>query len=201
MFAFKSLSNKFTFISCLLIFTILVVVNIISYYNTKDSTNSYLEEIQMKTMFDVTKFFETYAGNKRSAIMALQEQISLNPNLSEDEILVLVKTIARTANFELMYVGFEHSGKNYQSDGEVLDLSKGYDTRNRGWYKEAKEAKKGTIITTEPYISASTSQIGITYATPIYVDNKFIGVVGGDYNLHTFAKDVLALGHSNSSYA
>ncbi|TXE81959.1 methyl-accepting chemotaxis protein, partial [Campylobacter peloridis] len=201
MFNFKSLSSKFTFITCSLIIAILVVVNTISYYNTKSSTSSYLEEIQVKTMFDVAKFFESYAGAKRSAIVALQEQIAANPHLTENEILDLVKTIAKSANFELVYIGFEDSGKNYQSDGEILDLSKGYDTKNRGWYKEAKAANKGDVITTEPYVSASTSQVGITYAMPIYIGSKFIGVVGGDYNLNIFSKDVLAIGKTRNSYA
>lgn len=68
MFNFRSLSSKLTFIVGLLIIAILITVNIISYYQSKNSTSQYLEEIQVKTMFDVNKAYEIYATSKRTAI-------------------------------------------------------------------------------------------------------------------------------------
>lgn len=76
---------------------------------------------------------------------------------------------------------------------------KGYDTKNRPWYKAAKEAKK--LIVTEPYKSAASGEVGLTYAAPFYDRNgNFRGVVGGDYDLAKFSTDVLAVGKSQNTY-
>ncbi|AJC86572.1 Cache sensor-containing MCP-domain signal transduction protein [Campylobacter sp. RM16704] len=199
MFSFKSLSSKLVGVVFACVMLVVIATNAISYYTSKESTFSYLKEIQLKTMNDVDEVYKLYALTKRDAILALKDEISKKPNMPEEEILDIVRIMANAFKFELLYVGFEKDGKNYQSNGEILDLSVGYDTRNRGWYKEAKEA--GELIVTDPYKSVTTGNIGITYAAPVYHNGKFIAVVGGDYNLHTFSKDVLAIGHSNSSYA
>ncbi|RKO64692.1 methyl-accepting chemotaxis protein, partial [Campylobacter sp. P255] len=178
---------------------IVVVINTVSYFNSKNDTFDLLNEIQVKNMTDANALYDFYGNTKRMAIESLAEQFSTNLNMPTEEIMHILKLAAKTSGFELVYIGFEDSGKNYQSDGEILDLSKGYDTKNRGWYKEAKAA--GGFITTDPYKSITTGEMGITYAIPVYANGKFIGVVGGDYNLKTFSKDVLAIGDSQSSYA
>ncbi|MCG4197020.1 PDC sensor domain-containing protein, partial [Campylobacter jejuni] len=84
-------------------------------------------------------------------------------------------------------------------DDQILDLSKGYDTKNRPWYKAAKEAKK--LIVTEPYKSAASGEVGLTYAAPFYDRNgNFRGVVGGDYDLANFSTNVLTVGKSDNTF-
>ncbi|EAK0437269.1 methyl-accepting chemotaxis protein, partial [Campylobacter lari] len=198
MFSFKSLSSKLTFITCLLIIAILTVVNVINYYESKKTINDYLHEIQMKTMLDVAKVYELYGSSKRTAINSLGHSISSKPNMYQDEIVDILGTLKQSSDFELVYVGFEDTGKTYRSNKVISDITSGYDTKNRPWYKEAKAA--GKLIVTDPYVSASSGQVTVTYAAPIYSDGKFIGVAAGDYDLSRFSTDVLSLGHSNSSY-
>ncbi|TDJ90683.1 methyl-accepting chemotaxis protein, partial [Campylobacter lari] len=195
----KSLSSKLIWIMCVGVVSIVILINLVSYFNSKNSTFDLLTEIQVNNMVDTNALYDFYGKTKRLAIESLAEQFSSNLNMPSEQIMQILKLAAKTSGFELVYVGFEDSGKNYQSDGQVLDLSKGYDTKNRGWYKEAKAARK--FITTDPYKSVTTGEIGITYAIPVYANGKLLAVVGGDYNLHTFSKDVLAIGHSQSSYA
>ncbi|HEC1770694.1 TPA: PDC sensor domain-containing protein, partial [Campylobacter lari] len=198
MFSFKSLSSKLTFITCLLIIAILTVVNVINYYESKKTINDYLYEIQMKTMLDVAKVYELYGSSKRAAINSLGHSISSKPNMHQDEIIDILGTLKQSSDFELVYIGFEDTGKTYRSNKVISDITSGYDTKNRPWYKEAKAA--GKLIVTDPYVSASSGQVTVTYAAPIYSDGKFIGVAAGDYDLSRFSTDVLSLGHSNSSY-
>ncbi|MFG5141347.1 cache domain-containing protein, partial [Campylobacter lari] len=195
----KSLSSKLIWIMCVGVVSIVILINLVSYFNSKNSTFDLLTEMQINNMMDTNALYDFYGTTKRLAIESLAEQFSSNLNMPSEQIMQNLKLAAKTSGFELVYVGFEDSGKNYQSDGQVLDLSKGYDTKNRGWYKEAKAA--GKFITTDPYKSVTTGEIGITYAIPVYANGKLLAVVGGDYNLHTFSKDVLAIGHSQSSYA
>ncbi|WP_415711016.1 cache domain-containing protein, partial [Campylobacter armoricus] len=200
MFISKSLSGKLTMLVCFLIAIILIVVNAINYYETKQNTAYYLEEIQKKTMFDVNGAYNIYSLSKRSAISSIAELVSKNPNLNTDELFDLLEVTKNSAGFDVVYIGFEKDGSLYQSNKVVRSPEKtGFDARTRPWYQESKQLKKLTV--SDPYKSIEDDSITISYTTPVFNNGKLLAVVGGDYNLHTFAKDVLALGHSNSSYA
>jgi methyl-accepting chemotaxis protein len=74
-------------------------------------------------------------------------------------------------------------------DGEMIidpsvELPQGFDPRERPWYKQAVENDGKTIIT-EPYVDASTGNIGITIAR-LSADNS--GVFGVDLQLDTLSK-------------
>ncbi len=150
-------------------------------------------------MQDVGAFFESYGMSKRNGIQILANELNKRPDMSDEELINLIKAFKEVNGYDLVYVGFDNTGKNYQSDDQILDLSKGYDTKNRPWYKAAKEAKK--LIVTEPYKSANSGEVGLTYAAPFYDRNgNFRGVVGGDYDLAKFSTDVLAVGKSQNTY-
>ncbi|QKF58115.1 Cache sensor-containing MCP-domain signal transduction protein [Campylobacter ornithocola] len=200
MFKFNSLSNKLTIIACFLIAIILIVVNIINYYESKKSTAYYLEEIQKKTMFDVNEAYKIYSTSKRSAILAIATFVEKNPNPDTNELYDVLETIRSSADFDVTYIGFEKDGRLYQSNKIMRSPeTSGFDARTRPWYQEVKAAGKLTV--SDPYKSIEDNSITISYTAPIYNNGKLIAVVGGDYNLEKFAKDVLAIGHSNSSYA
>lgn len=197
---FKSLSGKITAIVCGLIIAILVVVNFISYNSAKNQSYDFLKSMQSKTLFDVKQTYELYLKTKQKVISEFAKKISQNPHQRDESLVQMLKMLNDANEFDLFYVGFEDTGLNHRSNGVVNGLAQGYDTKNRGWYKEAKAA--GKIISTKPYKSSTSGKIAITFAQPVYdKDNNFIGVVAGDYDLERFAKDVLALGKSSSSYA
>ncbi|EAK0823353.1 methyl-accepting chemotaxis protein, partial [Campylobacter lari] len=204
MFKFNSLSNKLTSIVCFLIVIILAIVNILNYYDSKKSTSYYLEEIQKKTMFDVNYMYSSYSNSKRNIIESLAYSLSaIAYNSSDREIFSVLDTAKRSGGFDTVHFGLEDSGKDYQIDTKfnLHNNPNKFDPRTRPWYKEAKAA--GKLIVTDPYKSiVLNGQVVVTYSIPVF-DNgkKFIGVVSGVYNLNTFSKDVLALGHSESSYA
>ncbi|APU77086.1 chemotaxis protein [Campylobacter jejuni] len=140
-----------------------------------------------------------YAMSKRNGIQILANELTNRPDMSDEELINLIKVIKKVNDYDLVYVGFDNTGKNYQSDDQILDLSKGYDTKNRPWYKAAKEAKK--LIVTEPYKSAASGEVGLTYAAPFYDRNgNFRGVVGGDYDLANFSTNVLTVGKSDNTF-
>ncbi|EGJ2120463.1 methyl-accepting chemotaxis protein, partial [Campylobacter jejuni] len=158
-----------------------------------------LKDTQLKTMQDVDAFFKSYAMSKRNGIQILANELTNRPDMSNEELINLIKVIKKVNDYDLVYVGFDNTGKNYQSDDQILDLSKGYDTKNRPWYKAAKEAKK--LIVTEPYKSAASGEVGLTYAAPFYDRNgNFRGVVGGDYDLANFSTNVLTVGKSDNTF-
>ncbi|EFB7008157.1 methyl-accepting chemotaxis protein, partial [Campylobacter jejuni] len=193
------ISAKLTLWVGILVVLILAITSAISYFDSRNNTYELLKDTQLKTMQDVGDFFESYGMSKRNGIQILANELNKRPDMSDEELINLIKAFKEVNGYDLVYVGFDNTGKNYQSDDQILDLSKGYDTKNRPWYKAAKEAKK--LIVTEPYKSANSGEVGLTYAAPFYDRNgNFRGVVGGDYDLAKFSTDVLAVGKSQNTY-
>ncbi|ECZ1260745.1 methyl-accepting chemotaxis protein, partial [Campylobacter jejuni] len=193
------ISAKLTLWVGILVVLILAITSAISYFDSRNNTYELLKDTQLKTMQDVGAFFESYAMSKRNGIQILANELTNRPDMSDEELINLIKVIKKVNDYDLVYVGFDNTGKNYQSDDQILDLSKGYDTKNRPWYKAAKEAKK--LIVTEPYKSAASGEVGLTYAAPFYDRNgNFRGVVGGDYDLANFSTNVLTVGKSDNTF-
>ncbi|ECL2145312.1 methyl-accepting chemotaxis protein, partial [Campylobacter jejuni] len=193
------ISAKLTLWVGILVVLILAITSAISYFDSRNNTYELLKDTQLKTMQDVDAFFKSYAMSKRNGIQILANELTNRPDMSDEELINLIKVIKKVNDYDLVYVGFDNTGKNYQSDDQILDLSKGYDTKNRPWYKAAKEAKK--LIVAEPYKSAASGEVGLTYAAPFYDRNgNFRGVVGGDYDLANFSTNVLTVGKSDNTF-
>ncbi|EAI3884636.1 methyl-accepting chemotaxis protein, partial [Campylobacter jejuni] len=193
------ISAKLTLWVGILVVLILAITSAISYFDSRNNTYELLKDTQLKTMQDVDAFFKSYAMSKRNGIQILANELTNRPDMSNEELINLIKVIKKVNDYDLVYVGFDNTGKNYQSDDQILDLSKGYDTKNRPWYKAAKEAKK--LIVTEPYKSAASGEVGLTYSAPFYDRNgNFRGVVGGDYDLANFSTNVLTVGKSDNTF-
>ncbi|MCW1710880.1 methyl-accepting chemotaxis protein, partial [Campylobacter jejuni] len=193
------ISAKLTLWVGILVVLILAITSAISYFDSRNNTYELLKDTQLKTIQDVDAFFKSYAMSKRNGIQILANELTNRPDMSDEELINLIKVIKKVNDYDLVYVGFDNTGKNYQSDDQILDLSKGYDTKNRPWYKAAKEAKK--LIVTEPYKSAASGEVGLTYAAPFYDRNgNFRGVVGGDYDLANFSTNVLTVGKSDNTF-
>ncbi|EAL2844880.1 methyl-accepting chemotaxis protein, partial [Campylobacter coli] len=193
------ISAKLTLMVGILVVLIFTITSAVSYFDSRNNTYELLKDNQLKTMQDVGAFFESYSMSKRHGIQILANELNKRPDMSDEELINLIKAFEKVNGYDLVYVGFDNTGKNYQSDDQILDLSKGYDTKNRPWYKAAKEAKK--LIVTEPYKSHNSGEVGLTYAAPFYDRNgNFRGVVGGDYDLAKFSTDVLTVGKSYNTF-
>ena len=117
-----------------------------------------------------------WLSGKQQAIEALASQ----PNLESARELQLTKN---SAGLLTAYYGDETGAmrdENPQSDYS------GYDPRTRPWYQQAKATN--TVITTEPYIDATTKKLVITLAKSAQQ-----GVIGGDITIDKVLETVNAL--------
>jgi methyl-accepting chemotaxis protein len=117
-----------------------------------------------------------WLAGKQQAIEALASQ----PNLESARELQLTKN---SAGFLSAYYGDETGAmrdENPQSDYSD------YDPRTRPWYQQAKATN--TVITTEPYIDATTKKLVITLAKAAQQ-----GVIGGDITIDKVLETVSAL--------
>ncbi|NJE53934.1 methyl-accepting chemotaxis protein [Thermococcus sp. 21S9] len=79
------------------------------------------------------------------------------------------------------------------------ELPAGYDPRKRPWYQEAVE--KGGPVWSQPYRDASSGKWVITYAIPVYLNGKLIGVVGLDVFIDTLAQEIKKVKIGETGYA
>ncbi|MBF7043586.1 cache domain-containing protein, partial [Campylobacter volucris] len=194
-----NVSGKMTSIVGFLIVMILSIVSVLGYFQTKNNTFELIKDVQLKTMDDVTLTFNNYGQSKRNAINTLADELSKVPLDDKEQILSLIGSFQKAFNFQLTFFGIEELNGVFLSNGQFLNSAKGFNLQNSIWYTQAKQAK--AVIATNPYRSSTDGVVTMTYAAPVYKNGNFIGVVGGDYTLSSFSKDVLAFGSSANTYA
>lgn len=105
-------------------------------------------------------------------------------DISEDQLFDILKSIHSSGNFDTSFIGFEDTGNsfNIQKNGQtsMRTVAKdNYDPRIRPWYKLAKEKARTVVI--PPYGSQDDERVWLGVAVPLTINNKFSGVIMGDF--------------------
>ncbi|MBT0828904.1 methyl-accepting chemotaxis protein, partial [Campylobacter lari] len=195
----QSLTGKLTFFVFLAIIAILLIANAFNYSEVKHDVQKLINDIQVKTIQDVLKNFDDYTASRSDAIKAVASEIQKNPNASLEEIYTIVRTAKEASRFDVLYVGLAKNGAMIRSNGNHQMPSDGYDPRTRSWYTNVASGEEKVVIS-KPYIAPSLKAPSLSFSYPIVVNGKFIGAVGGNYDLNTFSDNVLAMGRSQSGY-
>lgn len=125
----------------------------------------------------------SWLDSRKSAISSLSVALSTTKDM--DDILRHLKQSKQASGFDLVYLGLAN-GDMYRNTG--FNTVKGYDPRVRGWYKLASNSRD--VVVTKPFLAASTGQLTVTIAKPLYISNEFVGVVGASVSLSNLTKDV-----------
>ncbi|EGK8090014.1 methyl-accepting chemotaxis protein, partial [Campylobacter lari] len=195
----RSLTGKLTFFVFLAIIAILFIANAFNYAEVKHDVQKLINDIQVKTMQDVLKNFDDYTASRSDAIRSVASELQKNPNASLEEIYTMVKVAKEASRFDVLYVGLAHNGAMIRSNGNHQMPSDGYDPRTRSWYTSVASGENKVVIS-KPYIAPSLKAPSLSFSYPIVVNGKFIGAVGGNYDLNTFSDNVLSMGRSQSGY-
>jgi len=92
----------------------------------------------------------------------------------------------------LVYLGLENGICFINSPSVVKYLKENvpeFDHRERVWYQLAKE--KNNTVWSPMYVDVNTGKLVTTLSRPIYIDGKFVGVIGLDLLLDTLKNDIL----------
>ncbi|QKF57909.1 Cache sensor-containing MCP-domain signal transduction protein [Campylobacter ornithocola] len=195
----KTLTSKLTFFVFLAIVAILFIANIFNYIEVKQDVTKLINDIQVKTMQDVLKSFDDYTTSRSDAVRAVALEIQKNSNASVEEIYAMVKVAKEASRFDVLYVGLDKNGAMIRSNGNHQMPSDGYDPRTRTWYTSVASGEDKVVIS-KPYMAPSLKAPSLAFSYPIVVEGKFIGAVGGNYDLNTFSDNVLSMGKSQSGY-
>ncbi|MFD2179381.1 methyl-accepting chemotaxis protein [Veronia pacifica] len=100
-----------------------------------------------------------------------------------DDTAQALKLTKMSADFSITFYG-KADGNIYLSNGETPPI----DPRSRPWYTLAKETNRSVI--TDKYVDAITGKLMVTVASPVMVNGRFDGVIGGDLPLDKLLESI-----------
>ena len=132
---------------CATLFCVLVVVGAVNYSKMKNTNEENLNFLQNMARDNTLKAFNDFSASLKTMLETIEK--SVNSGLNDEQIITLLANFKQANKLDLVYIGLEKGVKNIRSNGDVRDLSKGYDVRERSWYKQAKEIKSGEFTVEE----------------------------------------------------
>lgn len=159
---------------------ILTTVGIISVSGSR-LMNKQKEELQIQA----DKYAEqinTWVESEMMMATGTANSIEATGSLEKGFLQKVVDTHAEGREELLnLYCGTGDS-RFYQSNEEA-EIPEGYNPVERGWYKQAAEAKE--TVVTDPYWDVLTNQMCATIASPVMIGGKVAAVIGADVKLTT----------------
>lgn len=136
---------------------------------------------------------ESFAKEQANAVGKLGEGTTGHKN--NDDFLDSVMEL----NSSLLdcYTAYEDVSL-YMAVTDTSTLPEGFDATTRSWYQDAKE--NNAPIITSPYIDTATGVFVITVASPIYENDKFVGVFGCDIKVDSIMELVKQMSISKNGY-
>ncbi|ABV38081.1 putative methyl-accepting chemotaxis protein [Shewanella sediminis HAW-EB3] len=143
-----------------------------------DQVNSSVSELASSMNSNIQAVMAEKADLTAYAVSLLQE------DLSDEHFVEILGQAVIKKHFLLAGMGLE-SG-HFVGNDPNWDPGASYDPRQRMWYKEAKSNNKQLF--TAPYADASSGEIMISTAAPLYENGQFKGALFTDVSLKSLAE-------------
>jgi methyl-accepting chemotaxis protein len=168
------------------------------YVSSRRAIGDVIDENQVTIARDNAVNVETWLQGKLVAIDAGAKELAKYSDhvKSREQILGTAKLIHAVGNFLKVYPSYEDGTSIYSDNWQP---TADFDPRKRPWYIKAKAEMKAGV--TDPFVSASTGQLNVTFYSPLVSDGKFIGVVGSGVLLDDIIKKVLSVKIGKTGYA
>ena len=190
----KLWTQKHTITLAALASTIFIVA-IVNYRITQHIVDKTIAAQQEDLAIKAANTVEMWLEQQMKILTATADSVVLRSLGANDVTLKPLKMAMKAGHFTDVYVG--------RNDGVLIDGAdwlppKGYDPRNRPWYRRANEA--GTLSFTTPYIDLVTNKLVIALVKPLIVDGQLVGVMGADTVLDTLVQNILNFKVSETGY-
>jgi len=168
-------------------------ITVASYYTAQSKTIELVIQNQRQILKDVKSTLNTFFDNNFQTIDKIASTIDQldEDRYGIDKTLVQGKAMANK-EIALVYAGYD-DGAMFRSNGKNQTPKDGYDPRQRGWYKLAKE-KRGTTFS-DPYMAASLGEMVISFVAPIKN-----GVAATDVSIAELSKNISSGSKTDYSY-
>jgi methyl-accepting chemotaxis protein len=158
------------------------LITAIAYYRMSEVVNDGLNRQLEMTLSGYSKDIADWAETRKRIVA------SIMPYALQDNLKAHLAQGAASGGFDLFFTGFADKRTVYSTDRQAAP---GYDPTVRPWYKGAEAS--GAPFLSAPYIGKTTQKLVVTFAAPFKEGGVTRAVVGGDVNLETLVKEVLAL--------
>ncbi len=175
-----------------------LVLGSASYWLAKDALlKSGQSAIEFDTKHSVAQIQEKFS-NMEETVMSIHDILVASPNLDRVLLRKILVTVADRAKMLSVYVGFADKAM-IMSDEEPVPSD--YDPTSRDWYKAASKLKSGAVAYSEAYEDAINKKVVITVSTPIFADNKLLGVAAIDVELTDLRNLMASFKATENGYA
>ncbi len=185
---FALLRTKLVFICVFILVVAMAATMASNFFTTRARMQDALEAQMQQLGRSQAGQFGEWARGKRQAISSLKQAVE------EADPMPYVK-MARVAG------GFVNGFIGYPDKRMIAPdkLPEGYDPTVRPWYVKASAV--GGPVLSQPFTSASSGKLVVTFADPVGEKGAITAVVGGNVNIDTLIKDVSEVKPTPSSYA
>ncbi|MBZ7936579.1 methyl-accepting chemotaxis protein, partial [Campylobacter sp. B0100352/1] len=188
-----SIKIKMSLIANIIAIICLLALGIVTFIFVKDALLKQVISTQTNYVKTAKSSMTNYNEVKLTVLKELANSLSKLPLSSfSDEKAVLdnagliFQNYRKGGDLLAAYIGLsngEYIGSDPRSDKKNVDAiiygkANNYDSRNRDWYKNAKE--QNGIYESPSYIDTASNLPCFTYSMPFYKDGKFIGVLAID---------------------
>ncbi len=182
-------------ITLVVLATVILVVAAINYRITQHIVDKTIAAQQEDLAIKAANTVEMWLEQQMKILTATVDSVDLSSLGQNDTTLKPLKMAMRAGHFTDVYIG--------RNDGVLIDGAgwlppKGYDPRNRPWYRRASET--GMISFTTPYIDLVTNKLVIALVKPLIVAGQTVGVMGADTVLDNLVQNVLNFKVSETGY-
>lgn len=179
----------------------LIALGSSTYINSQAILSKKLEVTSSQTLLEVNRGLSNYFNAMANQIITLAGNFDFvnvddNPTYIDFAKSLLKDVQGSTDDISNVYFGTE-SGK-FAIYPEA-DMGKDYNHKARDWYTLA-AAKKGQVIITNPFKSASTGKYVVSIAKAVMKDEKLIGVVAMNVNLEKLSGELAQIRVGDSGY-
>ena len=201
----KKAANKIALIIVALLVVSLGVFSTINYMDTKGNIYDLAKEAKTSASKLLQFYMNAFFEDKVATVDNFAKYLESHPEILDDKEALEKKLVAgsQVTNFSDFYFGYAIDGVVYDSmlDSKerkiiILDKSKDYDARVKGWYKDA--VAKNDVIFSAPYAS-STGGLNIAIAKKVVVNGKVVGAVGADIALDKLDEELARIKPTPSS--
>ncbi|WP_444996910.1 methyl-accepting chemotaxis protein [Aliikangiella sp. IMCC44359] len=186
---------KLIILSSVLLVIVLSAFAFNNYLLLKKQTESNLSVAIDQISTSISTTIADWLNAKSSIAQSIAN--SAAEDLSKEAVYRVIAQGQQTGELKNTYVGTEE--KNFILDDKSTVLPDDYDPTQRPWYIAAKQ--KGGISYTKPYIDATTHQLVISVAAPIYKNSQFLGVAGIDMQMADIINIVNRVDYLGLGYA
>jgi len=167
----------------------------VQYFEVKSDVDEMIESSVAEIVGSVGRNIESDMAFKLDLTENAARLVEQARNQNQQEAAISSAIIRE--HFILAGVGFEADGHFFGNDPNWRPSN--YDPRTRSWYKDA--VATGSVTFTAPYADASSGEILVSAAAPIFRNGSFVGALFTDVSLTGLAELVNQVSLLDSGYA